>query len=652
MKITESQLEAIKVKEGNVLINASFGSGKSFSFISRIANLIANEKVNPKNILGLTFTRDAAENVRTRLAKALGELTAKQVLLTTFHSFAYRSLRSNYPEYNSITIAESWFENQVAQDIVNRGDGKNKDGHNLGINSGLFLDFVSYQKTHMVRQGYPIIVDNGTPYVSGISKDTLQSAFNTYCQRMVNAKKMSFDDMLLDFYYKLLEDYSLLDSTQRQYKYILVDEFQDTSLINMEILKLIGDNNIYAVGDLQQSIYSFQGAEVGNILAFKDEFENVKTITLKENFRSTSKIVDACNDLLQYRGPDSPLNQFGKQIPARNIEGEDVSIAVYNDEFVEARSITDDIIYRMEQNPDLKYTDFCIISRTNNGLLPFESELSASNIPVIMSSGGSFYDRREIDDLLSYAKLYLGDNDDAFRKVANRPNRYLANSMLRDLEEYAYEHDITVEQSVFDGFDAGRYTTNLNRFMYVIEDIRDIKASNAEKILREIYKIIGYQRFIEEKALSNSEIIVKKDAIERLFINARKFKSLDAFLSYVEVVKQNVKKADEGVILSTAHSAKGLEWDTVYVVNATDSNYPHEMLLNEDKDEELRLLFVALGRAKNKLQISMPVYSGKSEFYEPSRFLVGMLGDELKQAVSNVSSGVEEVVFSYNSKLD
>lgn len=649
MKLTEQQRKAVAIKDGNVLVNASFGSGKTASFVARIAYLISNHKVHPENILGLTFTRDASESMRIKLAKTIGDLASTKVTLTTFHSFAYKELRSRYSEYSNIKIVEPWFELQLANDIVGKSSSSNSDGHDLRINGGAFLDFVSYQKANIVDMGDPIVIDNRTAYVEHINKSTLQSAFDTYCKRMKNARKMSFDDMLLDFYIKLSEDDDLLSKLKGRYKYIMVDEFQDTSYINLEIIKLLSSGNVYAVGDVNQSIYSFQNAQVGNILSFKDTFDDVNVIAFPHNFRSTQNIINLSNDILDYRGKDDPLNQFGKQICGREIEGDKVGIAVYNDEIRESHYIVNDIMDRMAKNPHLSYSDFCIISRTNNGLLTFENELSSEGIPVIISSGGSFYDRKEIDDLLSYATLSVMADDDAMRKIANRPNRFISNAIIRELEEYAFNKQINMEDALDDGFDAGRYRSGLNRLIYTIEDIREATANKgAEGTLREIYKLTNYYNFIQEKATTNSEVYIKTDAINRLYETARPFKSIESFLAYVKGVKANAKKENDGVVLSTAHSSKGLEWDTVYVVGLSDSNYPHEMLIDENKDEELRLLFVAIGRAKNTLQLSLPVFKGKGEeVYEPSRFIVDMFGEDLQKAYNNVLSGKEVVKFDY-----
>lgn len=648
MKLTDEQLQAVNVKEGNVLINASFGSGKTSVFVARIANLIKNHNVDSKDILGLTFTRNAAENMRARLSKVIGKDKAEKVYLTTFHSFALSMLKRYTSDYTNIKIVEPWFENQVANDIVKPRSYNNKDGQDLGVNAGTFLDFVSYQKSRMVRKGDKVIIDHGTPLFAEWERDKLQNGYNTYCTRLENAHKKSFDDMLLNFYYLLLFNDEVREGIKYQYKYIQVDEFQDTSLINMEILKLISNNNIYVVGDINQSITGFQGAEIGNILSFSEEFEDVKTINLKDNFRSTAKIIDICNDLLQYRGADSPLNQFGKQVPARSIEGEPVRVSVYNNIQHETQDVVDKIEDMMDKDKSLTYNDFAIISRTNNGLLSFENELSNREIPVIISSGRSFYDRREIDDLLSYARLYLGEDDDSFRKVANRPNRFIANTMLRDLEEYAFNNVETLEESARGDFDAGKHTSGLNRFLYKIDDIRDIESPrNAEQLLRSIYQITGYHSFMESKTMSMSELADKEESIDSLMITARGFKSIEQFLTYISIVKENQRKNDDGVTLTTVHSAKGLEWKICFVIGVTDNNYPHKMLASEDKDEELRLLFVAMGRAKDRLFISLPMYDGLDDVKEVSRFIQPLFGDKLLQAKNKVLGGVEKSEFDY-----
>lgn len=649
MKLTDEQLQAINTIEGNVLVHASAGSGKTSAFVARIANLIKKHGVDSKDILGLTFTKDAAENMRVKLAKVIGSDKAKGVYLTTFHSFSLSMLKRYTSEYANVKIVEPWFENQVANDIVKPRSYNNKDGQDIGVNAGSFLDFVSYQKSHMVRKGDKVIINEDTPLFAEWERDKLQNGYNTYCTRLENAHKKSFDDMLLDFYYLLLFNDEVREGIKYQYKYVQVDEFQDSSVINLEILKLISDNNLYVVGDSNQSIYSFISAEVDNILKFDEDFEDVKVINLPHNFRSTSKIISICNDVLvKYRGAEHPYNEFSEQISGRSIEGEPVRVSVYNNIQHETQDIVDKIEDMMDKDKSLTYNDFAIISRTNNGLLSFENELSNREIPVIISSGRSFYDRREIDDLLSYARLYLGEDDDSFRKVANRPNRFIANTMLRDLEEYAFNNVETLEESARGDFDAGKHTSGLNRFLYKIEDIRDIKSPrNAEQLLRSIYQITGYHSFMESKTMSMSELSDKEESIDSLMIAARGFKSIEQFLTYISIVKENQRKNDDGVTLTTVHSAKGLEWKICFVIGVTDNNYPHKMLVNEDKDEELRLLFVAMGRAKDRLFISLPMYDGLDDVKEVSRFIQPLFGDKLLQAKNKVLGGVEKSEFDY-----
>ena len=649
MKVTDEQLKAINKVKGNVLVQASPGSGKTSVFVARIANLINHHNVDVDEILGLTFTKDAAENMRRRLSKVIGKDKSKEVYLTTFHSFALAMLKKYTTDYSNIKIVEPWFENQVANDIVKPRSYHNKDGQDLGINAASFLDFVSYQKTHMVKKGNKVIIDEGTPLFAEWQRDGLQNGFNTYCTRLENARKKSFDDMLLDFYYLLLFNDDVSNAIKNKYKIIQVDEGQDTSVINLEILKLIENNNVAIFQDINQSIFSFQGASAENAFNFIDRFDDVEVINLPHNFRSTNKIISACNDVLsKYRGAEHQYNQFTNQKSGRSVEGEPVEVTVYNNIYSETQGVVDKIEEMMSEDSSLTYDDFAIISRTNNGLLMFENELSNREIPVIISSGRSFYDRREIDDLLSYAKLYLGQDDDAFRKVANKPNRYIANAMIRELEEYAFNHSESLEESARGNFDAGRYTSGLNRFLYDIEDIREVdRPRNAEQLLREIYNITGYRPYMEAKTMSMSELADKKESVNSLFMTAKGFKEIEQFLAYISVVKDNQKKNDSGVTLTTVHSAKGLEWKVCFVIGATDNNYPHKMLVSEDKDEELRLLFVAMSRAKDRLFMSLPVYDGTDDVKEVSRFIEPLFGDRLLDARNTVLGGVVKSEFEY-----
>lgn len=648
MKITEEQMRAIQAKKGNWLVFASFGSGKSSSYTARVAKLIMSG-VEPHRILGLTFTKDAAKNMQDKLDNIIGKDKASQVHFSTFHSFAYKMLRLYTNDYYNINIVEPWFENQIANDIVGKPTRYNKDGHSLNINAGTFLDFVSYQKGHMIRSTDKVIINDDTPYFLSTSKSTVQSAFELYCKRMKNANKMSFNDMLLDFYYLLLSDNSVRESIKNSYDYVQVDEFQDSSIINLEILKMITDNNLFVVGDSNQSIFSFQFAEVGNMIQFESDFEDVQVINLPHNFRSTQNIIDICNDLLvANRGEEHPFNAYAKQISGTGNVGKQPMFTAYNNSTVEAIGVADKIEAMMAENPELTYNDFAIISRTNNGLLAFENELSNREIPVIISSGRSFYDRNEIDTFIAYGQLYIGEDDDAFRRAVNKPTRFIANSLIRDLEEYAHDNDITLEQAVRSGdFDLGRYTTSMHRFMNDIDEIRSIDARNAEQVFRSINDIIGYESYIQKQAMSYSESVIRQEGIDSFYLTARRFKSVKQLFGYIQTVRDNSRSIDNGINLTTTHSAKGLEWETCFVVGLNDSNYPHAMLLSGEKDEELRLLFVAMGRAKTNLFMSYSIYDGRDNLNQPSRFIEPLFGGLLVAATMKVEGGAESSSFRY-----
>lgn len=637
MKITDEQMKVIKTHDGNIVINAAPGSGKSFSLAGNIADLVGNKRVNPRHILVLSFSNASAEGIKDKLKGAIGKY-AKEVNAMTMHSFAYRTLKQEFPrEYANIKLVPGWFSLQTAQNIVDKPSGRNADGLNIGVKPGDLLSFFSYQKANAVLPSHPVIVDERVPYVKLVHKGKLQQAYQIYCERLSNANYIEFDDMLLNFFYKLVESDELIEKIKKQYKYVLVDEAQDTSVINMEVLKLITDNNLFFVGDFRQGIYSFNNSEVDNILNFTTTFDNVITLELTKNFRSTDNIISLCNAVID-ASPDPRYKDFHQQVGAREIVGSPVRLTVYNDEIKESVHVAEDIEALIDSGVSMN--DIAVLSRTNNGLMAYESSLSNLGIPVRISTGASFYDRNEIVDILSYAKLALGEDDTSLRRVFNRPNRYLANATLNELDASAKKKEVSLEKEL-QTFNAGRYQTNLNRLVYNIEDIRGMSHARPSQLIEFILEETSYMYYMEQRASSTTEIILKKDAVKRLIDKAKEFKTMEQFLGYVGRVRENAKEQDPAVNLVTVHSSKGLEYQHVFVVGAHNSNYEHEMDLG-NKEESRRLLYVALSRAKDHLYVSLPVYKGQGQdTYEPTDFLVDVLGEELMKTYRSVMTGQE-----------
>lgn len=645
MKLTQNQIKVAKALKGNYLVNSGGGSGKTISFTARIANLVANEKVSPYSILGLTFTNEAAESMRSKLKSKIGK-KAEQVELSTFHSFAYRTLKNNYPEeYGSKEIMKPWWKLQQIYDIIGKPNSRNPDGLGIDVRGGDIIGFFSYQKSNMVRQNDRVLIDENVSYVDGVSEHLLQKAYDTYCQRVKDARVIDFDDMLLDFYYKLLEDNELLKGIRNRFEYIMVDEFQDTNTVNMAILQLISEDNLLVVGDFRQGIYGFINANIDNILEFHKNFNNVESIELAENFRSTDNIIQLCNDVIE-SSPNDKYKAFSEQKKGRNIPGKPVEIRVFSDETEEASFIIGEIEQKYDES-ELNYADFAILCRTNAQLGLYESFLATKGIPAKLSGGKSFFDRKEIADLLAYAEHAINPEDNmSIRRIFNAPVRYIANTAINGLDKFASDKGIPLEKAM-DIYDAGRYTSGFRRVLNDFEDIRRYTDRRADVLLKKIYGITNYEHYMYSKAMSHTEIATREEAIERLFDMASRFPNIRSFISHVNIIKGNSKKDEDAVNIMTVHASKGLEYECVFVTGASEESYPHKM--STDYEEERRLLYVALSRAINELHITIPLFKGDGETFEPSPFLMDIMSDNLTKAKREVIRGSRCSEFAYKS---
>lgn len=645
MSLTENQNKAISFLDGNALINAGAGSGKSTVLIARTAKLITEYNVAPENILGLTFTNEAANSMKKRLKKTIGK-RADRVSFGTFHSFAYRWLKQNYPmDYQNKKIMQSWWKIQTLYDIVGEETSRNPNGLGINLRAGDLAGFISYQKANLIKPGMSVIIDDNVSYCDGIDRWFLQRAYDIYCELVKNARVIDFDDMLVDFYYNLKNSPEKLEKLKNTYKYIMVDEFQDSNSAMMAILKLITHNNLFVVGDFRQGIYGFINATIDNILEFQNNFDNVKLIELSDNFRSTNQIVQISNDLIS-SSPVKRYKAFSEQIASKGIIGSEVHMKAYQDEYIESESILDEIQNLKEENKEMCYSDFCVLCRTNAQLGVYESLFADAQIPVDVSTSKSFFDRKEIADLLAYASIITDETDDmSLRRIINAPSRFISKAIINRLEENSFKNQISLEGSIRT-MDTGNYRSRLMGLIDLLDDIRDKDKMNANKMLRMIYGKTHYEEFMSQKAQTHTELILRQEAVQKLFEMSKKFPTIEAFLAHISVIKNNNKKKDDAVQLMTVHASKGLEFDTVFVPSTTSENYPHEM--NTNVEEERRILYVALSRAINRLYISFPVFgmNGK-DVLEPSPFLKDIAKDNVNRMKRSVMHGATEVEIDY-----
>lgn len=630
MELTKEQKDAVLTVDGNVACIASAGSGKTSAFTTRIAYMVREKGISPYNILAITFTKKASDEIKARLARMIGKENSDKIAMGTFHSISYRLLRVLDPNFTKLNIVPDWWKFGTLNDICKPRTDKNPNGLNLGIRAGELASFISYQKSNMIKPTDDILIDENVYYVYDVSKVMLQEAYVKYERLKEQSRQIDFDDILLYMYDKLRTDEKFRNRLAKQYQYIMVDEFQDTSKIVIEIIKLINDKNVFVVGDFRQSIYKFINANVENILNFKDEFENVKVIELNKNFRSTQNIVYLSNKIIE----NSSIEKYKEYKPSESFSevGEKIKFTLYQDEIRQINGVVNEIELLHEQGTPLK--EIAVLVRTNAQTAIIEDIFAERNIPYDVSKEVSFFDRKEILDILSYARLAVDlDDDSSFRRIYNTPNRYLSKQFLEELERFALERDISLLEAIrITPYNSEwKYKRNIDSLVNVIDDLRFQVESNvnAGRFLRNIIKATRYINYINETTTSASQIDEKIESIEKLCEMGAKYPNIKAFLAHVSVIKdkQNKSKGKDAVQIITMHSSKGLEWDVCFIVNCNEDIVPHHK--NNDIEEERRLFYVACSRPRKKLYISWYLYDNTMGIKREGLFIREILGEHV-----------------------
>lgn len=636
MKLTKEQRDAVITTEGNILCVASAGSGKTASFTSRIAYMIKEKGISPYEIMAVSFTKKASEEMKKRLTKMVGKDSSDKVVMGTFHSISYRLMKALDKDFAKLQICPDWWRFSLYNDMCKPKNDKNPNGLNLGCKAGELASFISYQKANMVKTTDSVIINEDTDYVDGVSRALLQEAYVNYEFIKNNSRQIDFDDMLLLMYKKLKSDEKFRNRLSEQYKYIMVDEFQDSPRIILEIIKMINNKNVFVVGDFRQSIYKFINANIENILYFKDEFKDTTLIELNKNFRSTQNIVKLSNQIIA----NSPIEKYKDYKPSESVAevGENIEFNLYNNEYDQILSIANKVETLNEQGTPLK--EMAILVRTNAQTALIEDVFAEKDIPYEVSKSMSFFDRKEILDILSYARLSVDREDDgSFRRIYNTPNRYLSKKFIHELETFASDRDMSLMDAIRVTHHNAewKYKRNLDAIANIINELKFQVESNvnAGRFLRNIVRLTGYTKYVNETTTSASAIDEKNESIEKLCEMGAKFPNIKAFLAHVSKIKekQNKSKGQDAVQITTIHSAKGLEWDACFVINCNDGLMPHTM--NNDIEEERRLFYVACSRPRKKLHISFNFYDNDFKIQLESPFITELIGkdttDEMKK---------------------
>ena len=628
-KLNEQQKEGVFTTEGAVLILAGAGSGKTGVLTHRIAHLIDDLGVNSYNILAITFTNKAAKEMKERVDRLVG-MGADSAWIMTFHAACVRILRRYICRIgydNNFTIYDTDDQKSVIKDILKR---KNLDPKQYKDRT--ILSVISNAKDNLISP-------DDMYQSSGGNYNTMKTAeiYREYQEQLKKNNAVDFDD-IIGLTVKLFnEDKEVLRYYQERFRYIMVDEYQDTNRAQFNLIRLLagGHGNLCVVGDDDQSIYKFRGADINNILDFEKYFNDAKIIKLEQNYRSTQKILDVANEVIK-----NNAGRKDKRLWTSVKDGTKVIFNVYENGYEEARGIAEDIAHRhLHDRKD--YSDFAILYRTNAQSRSLEEKLIEKNIPYRIYGGINFYARREIKDILAYLKTIDNARDDlAVKRILNVPKRGIGAASVAKVDDYAYENDITFYVALRQAKEVPGLQRAISKVEGFVTQIEVLKSKSqyigVGKLIEEIIETVGYSDYIDAESESDEQATERRQNIDELISKAVQYEetvdepSLSGFLEEVALVADidNLDENNDMVSLMTIHSAKGLEFPIVYLAGMEDGLFPSYMSIStgdeSDIEEERRLCYVGITRAKETLIMSaarMRTVRGETQMNRTSRFV-------------------------------
>ncbi|MDR1018597.1 MAG: DNA helicase PcrA, partial [Lachnospiraceae bacterium] len=642
--LNENQREAVFHTEGPLLILAGAGSGKTRVLTHRIAYLIEEKGVNPWNILAITFTNKAAKEMRERVDK-LVSYGSESIWVSTFHSACVRILRRHIELLgytNNFTIYDSDDQKTLVKNIMKQLNIDTKQFKERDV-----ITQISHAKEKMVG---PIeFAENAS---SDFRMKTIARIYKAYEKQLKDNNALDFDDLLVKTVRLFENNPDVLENYQERFKYIMVDEYQDTNGVQFRFVKLLSAKyrNLCVVGDDDQSIYSFRGADIRNILDFELVYPDAKVIKLEQNYRSTSHILNTANSVIK-----NNIGRKSKALWTDNGEGEKVHIRELNSAYDEGDYVASDLRNYINEEGG-HYYDNAVLYRTNAQSRIFEEVFIKSNIPYKIFGGINFYARREIKDLLSYFKVIANDNDDlAFRRIINLPKRGIGNATIDKVVDYATSHEINFYDALQDMATFGlldRAGSKIKGFIGLIEDFRKKRSElSLNELLDYVIENINYIDELKKEGEIESqnrienidELRSKITAYEEESMVANEEPTLEGLLENIALVAEAdvVEDGDDFVTLMTLHSAKGLEFDRVYLVGMEDGVFPSYMSITSgdltEIEEERRLAYVGITRARKELTITCAhnrMLHGQMMYNRPSRFIKEMDRDYLDTNIS------------------
>ena len=622
--LNDRQREAVEYNNGPLLILAGAGSGKTRVLTTKIAYVIEQKLASKFEILAFTFTNKAAGEMKDRVADLLGE-NVDPLWIGTFHSICVRILRRESTHIGrdlNFTIYDRADQISLVKEIL-----KDKNIPQDEVDNNSILNFISRQKSSRIPIDYLTEEDE----MDGFYLEM----FNAYQKKLVEYNAFDFDDLIMQTIKLFQENEQILQEYGERFKYIYVDEYQDTNDAQYELIRLLASvhRNLTVVGDSDQSIYGWRGANISNINSFQEDYKDAKVIKLEQNYRSTQNILNCANAVIS-NNPD----RLEKELWTDNLEGEKIQYMEFPSDANEAYGVVNDISSIL-MGGHFSESDIAILYRTNAQSRTFEEQLIKQGIPYQIIGGLKFYDRKEVKDIIAYLRIIVNPQDDiSFRRIINTPRRGIGEKTLEQLEEVANQKGLSLLdyllQTELEDL-TGVAATRFAEFKELYLELRDFEGENLVEKVQFILDHSGYLDALKESGKREDQTRIENlsafvDSVAD-FVQQNPEHSLEEFLAEMALLSDVDKEdAEDGVSLMTVHSAKGLEFDVVYLTGLEEGLFPHKNSESDEEfEEERRLCYVAITRAGKILKLSCALTRrqfGQVENKMPSQFLEEMDG--------------------------
>lgn len=642
--LNDKQKEAVLSADGPCLVIAGAGSGKTKVLTHKIAYLMAEKHIKPWNILAITFTNKAANEMKQRVETLVGD-AAKDMWIGTFHSICVRILRKTIDRIgfdSSFLIFDTSDQRTLIKECMKT----------LEIDDKMFTDRsvlaeISNGKNEMLEpSAYK------TKYAGDFRKEKIGEIYDLYQRRLKENNAIDFDDIINDTIKILTENPDILEYYAEKFKYVLVDEYQDTNKAQFTLVSILASRygNITVVGDNDQGIYSFRGADITNILNFEKDFPGTKIIKLEQNYRCTGNILNAANAVIK-----NNENKYEKKLWTKNEQGELPQVHKADDEYDEGRYIVEQINH-LKREEYMKFSDFVILYRMNSQSRAIEEILRREDIPYKIVGGLKFYERKEIKDIISYLRLIYNPSDNiSLKRVINEPKRGIGKTSVDSVQEISEKTGISMFEIIKNAEQYGlnRLKANSTDFVALIEEMRrKLEELSISELIKETLNKSGYVKALEQENTTEAESRIQN--LEEFLTVAIEFEEEEAentladFLEGITLSSDidSVEDTEDSVTLMTLHSAKGLEFPTVFLVGMEEGIFPGYKSIGEPKEleEERRLFYVGITRAKQFLYLTCAkkrTIFGSTSYNAVSRF-VTEIPEELLGGYDEAFGNAEE----------